>query len=80
MVKPENLIRSRVAALAASGGLLLLAGCEQFQLPFGSPQQEAAVSTLPPPPPHKPTPPAPASVAPVPVRLPELVLLIWLLL
>lgn len=71
MVKPENLIRSRLAALAASSGLLLLAGCEQFQFPFGSPQQEAAVSTLPPPPPHKPTPPAPAAVAPTPVRLPE---------
>ncbi len=70
MAKPANLIRPRLAALAASSALLALASCENFQFPMGGLDQEAAVS-MPPPPPRKPTPPAPAGVAPVPVRLPE---------
>ena len=69
MAKPVNLIRPRLAALAASSVLLVLASCEHFPFPLGGPEQEAAVSTLPPPPPRKPAPPAPAAA--VPVRLPE---------
>jgi len=71
MAKPVNLIRRRLAALAASSAMLVLASCEHFSFPMGGPDQEAAVSTLPPPPPRKPTPPAPIAVAPMPVRLPE---------
>ena len=72
MSKRVKLIRLRLAALAASSALLVLASCEHFPFPMdGFDQEAAAVSTLPPPPPRKPTPPAPATVAPVPVRLPE---------
>jgi hypothetical protein len=72
MAKPVNLIRRRWAAVTASSALLLTAGCEQFQFPNPfAPEQQEAVNTLPPPPPRKPTPPAPAAVTPVPVRLPE---------
>jgi hypothetical protein len=69
MAKAVNLIRPRWAALVASSALLALASCEHFPFPLGDSDQEAAVSTLPPPPPHKPTPPAPPAA--VPVRLPE---------
>ena len=72
MAKPVNLIRPRLAALAAAlSALLALASCEHFPFPIGGPDQEAGISTLPPPPPRKPAPPATATVAPVPVRLPE---------
>ena len=72
MAKSVNLMRRRLAALAASSALLLIAGCEQFPFPNPfAPGQQEAVNTLPPPPPRKPPPPAPTAVAPVPVRLPE---------
>ena len=72
MAKPVNLIRRRLAAMAASSALLVVAGCEEFPFPNPfAPEQQEAVNTLPPPPPRKPAPPAPAAVAPVPVRLPE---------